>query len=53
MKEQPVSQRAISTRKLKHVAKPSLAYIQRLRGKYRGHGLLKDLALEKKREREL
>jgi hypothetical protein len=53
MKEQMVSQRAISTKKPKLVAKPSLAYIQRLRGKYRGHGLLKALMLEKKREREL
>jgi hypothetical protein len=45
--------RAISTEKRKAVAEPLLKYIQSLRGKYRGQGLLKALMLEKKREREL
>ena len=55
MKKRTKAAQRNSTRKAKKVTKPkpSREYIESLRGKYRGAGLMKELMAEKKREREL
>ena len=55
MKKRTTPAQRGSTGKAKKVTKPkpSREYIQSLRGKYRGQGLMKELLAEKKREREL
>ena len=53
MKNRVGTKQRAQTSAKKAIAPPSREFIQSLRGKFRGKGLLKALIAEKKREREL